>query len=361
MTPPSSAAPPTDPFDPAASARLRPGRPPPNGRKHLRIASILAALLGLTVLAWLLTRIDVREIGKLLERAGFGLLWLVPFHAVPMLFEAQSWRILLAHRTRAREIALLPLLWIVSVREAVNRLLPVAFVGGEIVGVRLAMLRGIHGAVATASIIIETLLTFLTQCMMTVLGVALMVGWMGQAQFASRILLGVLILVPVPVVVALLLRYGSIFKRLEAVFERMFHGREDDAALFDGARVDAEISAQQAQPARLLLTMSLQLSGYLVGAFENWVALRLLGHPCSWILAIVVEATFQGIRHFMFFVPAGIGVQEAGVSLFGTLFGLDGETSVALSVAKRMREILYGVPALLSWQWAESRRLNRAA
>lgn len=32
-----------------------------------------------------------------------------------------------------------------------------------------------------------------------------------------------------------------------------------------------------------------------------------------------------------------------------------GDAALALSLTKRMREILFGVPALIAWQWLEAR------
>ena len=58
----------------------------------------------------------------------------------------------------------------------------------------------------------------------------------------------------------------------------------------------------------------------------------------------------QAIRHFIFVVPAGVGVQEAGLVGFGYLLGVGNDASIALSLAKRMREVLFGVPALVYWQ-----------
>jgi hypothetical protein len=77
----------------------------------------------------------VDEVLRRLEKAGASLLWLVPFHALPLLLDAQGWRALLG----ARAPLPLPLLWwIATVREGVSRLLPVASIGGELVGIRLA-------------------------------------------------------------------------------------------------------------------------------------------------------------------------------------------------------------------------------
>jgi hypothetical protein len=42
-----------------------------------------------------------------------------------------------------------------------------------------------------------------------------------------------------------------------------------------------------------------------------------------------------------------VGVQEGGFVLVCGLFGVPAEAAVALSVLKRVRELLVGVPALL--------------
>jgi hypothetical protein len=52
-------------------------------------------------------------------------------------------------------------------------------------------------------------------------------------------------------------------------------------------------------------------------------------------------------------------VQEAGLVLFGQTLGISGEMALAVSMAKRLREVLCGLPALVSWQWAEVRRQHR--
>ena len=103
-------------------------------------------------------------------------------------------------------------------------------------------------------------------------------------------------------------------------------------------------------------TGTLQFAALLSGAFEIWFALRLFGHPVGVETAIVLESMTQALRHLAFVVPAGIGVQEAGLVVFGHVLGIGGELALAVSMAKRMRELLWGLPSLLSWQWCEGRR-----
>jgi uncharacterized membrane protein YbhN (UPF0104 family) len=94
----------------------------------------------------------------------------------------------------------------------------------------------------------------------------------------------------------------------------------------------------------------------VAGSLETWLALRWLGHPVPFGAAIALESLTMTVRNFAFLVPAGLGVQEASLIGFGALLGVNGELALALSLAKRMREILFGVPALLSWYWVEGRR-----
>ena len=108
----------------------------------------------------------------------------------------------------------------------------------------------------------------------------------------------------------------------------------------------------------MLASSILQFAALISGTFEIWFALRLFDHPVGWGTALVLESMTQAVRHLAFVVPAGIGVQEAGLVLFGHALGISSELALAVSMAKRMREVLCGLPALASWQWLEGRRLQ---
>ena len=49
-------------------------------------------------------------------------------------------------------------------------------------------------------------------------------------------------------------------------------------------------------------------------------------------------------------MPGALGVQEAGYALLMPLFGLPAEMGLAVSLLKRARDIVIGVPVLLAWQ-----------
>ncbi|WP_428381804.1 lysylphosphatidylglycerol synthase domain-containing protein [Nevskia ramosa] len=316
----------------------------------------LFGLLGLGLLIGLVAQGGTTEILALLATAGWGLLWLIPFHVLPIALDAEGWRVLLRHRD-VNGTAHLPFLWwIASVREAVGRLLPVGGVGGEIVGIRLTLWRVPDGAAVTASVVIETLLTIVNVYLFVAAGLCLVIALDGGS-LAGSLLGGLAATLPVPLLLYWLLRHGALFARIEKLVIGMLGEESKLAALFGSAsRLDAELRLIFERRRDLLISLLWQLAGMVVGAFEVWLALRLLGHEISPLAAIALEALGLSIRHFAFFVPAGLGVQEAGFVLFGQLLGVPADAAIALSLAKRVRELGYGIPALLSWQWAETRR-----
>jgi hypothetical protein len=57
-------------------------------------------------------------------------------------------------------------------------------------------------------------------------------------------------------------------------------------------------------------------------------------------------------------VPVNAGVQEAGYAGLGAIFGVPPELSLAVSLVRRARDVVIGVPILLIWQYVEMRRLR---
>ena len=84
-----------------------------------------------------------------------------------------------------------------------------------------------------------------------------------------------------------------------------------------------------------------------------------LGQPLSAIDAFILESLSSGVRAAAFMVPAALGIQEGGLILFAALFGLPAEIGLAISLSKRVRELLLGLPGLFFWYWVEGHYLLR--
>lgn len=326
----------------------------------MRILAYLAAAGGVGLVVFLIIDSGYEDILQSLELIGWNLLWLPLFRIVSVTLDAQGWRILVAPRDHDGKAQLIILTWIALVREGVSRLLPIASVGGELVGIRLLILRGLNGAVSAASVIIEVLVTLISQYLFTAIGLMLLISLLQSSAFTAQLLWALGLTFPIPLLLLVLLRKTNFFQRLGHMGERVLGGRGKLAsALNGGAGLDAEIRYLTARYGQLAIATFWQFAGMVSGSFEIWFVLWLLGHPIRPDAAIALESITLAIRHLAFLIPAGLGVQEAGMIVFGQMLGLDSDTALALSLVKRMREVMLGLPALLSWQYYEARHLKR--
>jgi hypothetical protein len=78
-----------------------------------------------------------------------------------------------------------------------------------------------------------------------------------------------------------------------------------------------------------------------------------LNSPVSWRDALLLESLGQAIRGAGFAIPGSLGVQEGGYLLLAPLAGLTPNIALALSLAKRARELLLGLPGLLYLHMSE--------
>ncbi|MEM5344366.1 lysylphosphatidylglycerol synthase domain-containing protein [Paraburkholderia azotifigens] len=311
---------------------------------------------GIAVLIALALHGGMSDVLHAIGAAGFALLWLVPLHALPLLLDAQAWWLLLGRRA-----SLAYLWWVATVREAVSRLLPVASIGGEFVGVRLARWKVDETSAVGASVIVEVLVTMAVQYVFAALGLVMIVAQTGHDDLLFTIGAALLLSLPLPVVVFVLLRRGGLFHAIERWSARLPMSAHWGVERIGGAQLDAAIDTLLCEPFLLLRAFVWQFAGYLIGASEVYLALWMLGHPVSVGGAIAVEALTQAARHGAFFVPSGLGVQEAVVVLLARLFGVDEQTALSLALVKRMREVVFGCLALASWQAAEIVRNRRGA
>jgi putative membrane protein len=143
----------------------------------------------------------------------------------------------------------------------------------------------------------------------------------------------------------------GLFSKLSRLANR-FSGKRDWSSLLNRAEsIDVAIEATYDRGGAVTACFLLSLAGWLVGTGEVFLILQLLGHPVTWISALLLESLGQAIRGAAFAIPGALGVQEGGYLLLAPLAGLPPEMALALSLAKRAREILLGLPGLVYWHY----------
>jgi hypothetical protein len=78
---------------------------------------------------------------------------------------------------------------------------------------------------------------------------------------------------------------------------------------------------------------------------------------------LLLESVGQAIRGAAFAIPASLGAQEGGYLLLAPIVGLAPDVALALSLAKRARELALGLPGLVYLHWSERdwQRRHRSA
>jgi putative membrane protein len=312
----------------------------------------LALAAGAAATAALVATSDPVAVWGALSAAGWGVLAVVAVHLPSTLLATLGWRSLIADPNRPRLPRLFALRWI---KEAVNALLPVAQVGGDVVRVRLLLRDGVGLRAAAASCTVDVAAGVLCLFVYMTLGlVAFMLAPHDAvaAQVTTRAI-GVAGLIAAVFVLAPRL---GLFKLVEKLLARVADERAW-AGLGDLTGLHRTISGLYADRRRLLNTGFFHSLAWAFGMVETFVALRVLGVEVTIGQAFVIDSLGQAVRAAGFAIPGALGVQEGGYVLVCGLFGIPPQQGLALSALRRIREAALGLPGLFGWARLESRRV----
>jgi len=302
--------------------------------------------VGIAVFTALVVYHGVAELGAALAVAGWGLVVVALFHLLPLVGDAMGWRSLLAPGERPPLRVFVRARWI---GESVNGLLPVMQIGGNVVKAQLLTQAGVSGPLAGASVVADVTLVMLSQLFFTLVGVVLLVPRIGGQRLLVPVLLGAGLMALLAAGFLIAQRSGvfGIGARLAARLGRQLGG---GTLALDADALDANVAALYRRRRRLLTAAGWHAASWIVGTGEVWLALYFLGHPVDLATAVLLESLGQAARAAAFAIPGALGVQEGGFIVLGSVLGLGPETCLALSLAKRARELLLGVPGLVAWQ-----------
>lgn len=313
----------------------------------------LALALGLGAFTALLVYEGAGQVLETFSLAGWGVLLVAAFHLVPLLLDSAAISVVMQKAPPQRRVARAR--WI---GEAVNGLLPVAQMGGPMVMARLLARFGASRADAGAAVVVSTTQQMLSQAAFALIGMVALAAHAADRKLLYALLLGIGLFGANAIWFYSLQKRG-LFARLARLLNRFSSGREW-LDFSGGAEIlDSAVQSAYARRGVGITSFLLNLAGWLAGVGEVWLALHFLGHPVSLLDALMLESLGQAIRGIAFAIPGALGVQEGGYLLLGALVGLPPPAALALSLVKRARELLLGIPALIYWQMIEGRWLRR--
>jgi len=282
-----------------------------------------------------------------LALAGWGLLLVALFHLVPLVLDAAAIRVLFdgaAARAAMRDALMTR--W---AGESVNSLMPAGQLGGPVLMARHLAQRGMRMQDAVAAITVSTTLQTFAQILFALVGVALLGAHASHiSQYALRasalLASGLLAL---QVGGFYLLQRRGFFGKLMRTVSRFSATRDWSQLTSQAEAMDLAVQLTYRRNGLLAASFFLSLVGWFVGTGEVYLIAQLLDHPLGWSDALLLESLGQAVRGAAFAIPGALGVQEGGYLLLAPLVGLPPDAGLALSLAKRARELLLGLPGLL--------------
>jgi len=130
------------------------------------------------------------------------------------------------------------------------------------------------------------------------------------------------------------------------------------STIFKLFRLDYSLYRLSFEKNKIAKALFFRLLGWIAGAIEIYVFLLIIGVETSLIDVILIESVTSVIKSLAFFIPAGLGVQEFAFVFIGELVGLSGIISFSIAMGRRLREILVGIPALLTWYLIFRRKIK---
>jgi len=318
--------------------------------KHLKFAAALA--LGIAVLALVLAHFDLTLVRQALTRAGISGLAIVvaaglaaelvlAIGIIPLLPRPMPLRVVFAAR---------------QLRDSSSDVLPITQIGGVAFAARAFVLAGLDAFSASASVIADLTTETFAQGLYVLAGVAASLSLLHRnallSPWTGAMLAGALFLSIGSLLFAVLQLNGS--RWAEKIGGRLFSSTAASAHNFSAA-----VHAIYRARGRVALSILLQFAGWIASGLWLWVVLAVMDLRPDFWSAIAIQALVEGLRSATVFIPAAIGVQEAGYAAVAPVFGLPPEIGLAVSLLRRARDILVAVPVLLVWQLLEARRAAR--
>lgn len=291
----------------------------------------------------------MREIADTLLAISWGLVPVTLFHLAPMFLSTLSWREMLARDRRPR---LSVLVWARWIRESINSLLPVGQVGGDLVCIRLIYLRGVPGAPATASMIVDLTVGAFTQLAFVAIGLVLLLFHSTEPDVLAivwAVLAGLGIFL-VAIVAFFLLQRRGIFGLTARIAGGLAKMGVATRMAGEASEVDVAVRTVYADTGAFWRAMAWRLAGWAAGTGEIWLLMYFLGAPVTLAEAFILESLSSGVRAAAFLIPGALGILEGSFIVFAGLFGIPAGAALTLALGKRVRELALGIPGLIAWQ-----------
>ena len=310
----------------------------------MKIKFLIFLILGIFIFHWVYKFFAGPESIQLILNAKYKIFYLIIAHIPTLYFDSLAWIILMKNKLSTKTAFIIT--WI---SQTSGKFIPSGNITGEFVRFYLARRNGQKFSEASSTVLMDL---FIATFSLFLIGLSALIFIvfsiksnliLNQFQYLilafSLISLGTLFFL-------LIIRKRVISKFLVITKKFEFLSKKN---IFNLLRLDISLNKLSHRKWRLLNAVVLRLMGGVAGAFEIYVFLWVIGVDAKISDVIIIESVTAIIRSAAFFIPSAIGVQELAFVIVGELVGYSSIVSFSVAIGRRLREIMVGIPAIITW------------
>jgi phosphatidylglycerophosphate synthase len=289
-----------------------------------KIDPILFYLLGVIILFALILNMDLYSVSESLALIGNKVFLIFSIALTWLIANTICISILIKGR-----IPFLDLLYLQFVGDAYNTIIPLAGVGGEPLKLKL-MTNWVNWEIATTTIVTDRLIHAITGTLFTSLTVLCAVLFVDLSPELN------LILTLVSAVVGL---FGLILLWLT------LRGASSSISKFFLKRLQVvnEYRNEPVSVPRFFAAFSFKFLGRVLNFFELFALFSVLGYGASLVDVVSVAGMISTSGAVLFFIPQGIGANEAGISTAMSFLGYSASLGLTFGLIRRARMIFWAL------------------
>ena len=319
----------------------------------MKIKSLIGLFIGITLVGCLVAWQGLDAVWQQFMVGGWSIL-LVCFFAIPSFYlSGEAWRCLFRREHRPP----MPQTFLASsMGAAVNILLPVASIGGEVAKARILTLWSYSGKQAVSTVVVDKTVQAIVVLIWGITGTIMLAMLVNEPAIVNGAIIGAALLF-LGILGFIFIQHSGSMSFL-ARFGAKIGGMEKWGGIVDDAgEVDKSIREIYRRPVSVLAACGMRLAIRIILVGEVVLAGHLLGFPIGFGEALMLKGLVIALRGLSFAIPAGLGIQEGGYVAIGALIGLPPDIMIATSLITRVREILPSIPFLVLWQHTEGKAL----
>jgi len=328
-----------------------------------RLLAVISALIGVALFIYVIKKTGLSEIASNLRAVGAGFLLVLAVSSTRYLSRSLAW--LRCMNPEERRVGFWALWRARLAGEAVGDLTfgPVVAEPMRLIalGDRLSLSSGI------SSLAVENIAYSVSSCLMVMAGAVALLAGFGlneSMRTAALIALAVVVALVAAPVAAISRRWkigSGMLSALTGLVARDETRRGRIEAKIDRLREleDYVFDFYAKRPRDFFILVLCHAAFHLAGAVEIYLTLRLMGLGVNFFAAGVFEAVNRAINMAFAFVPALVGVDEAGTGALVKAAGFDFDYGVTLALIRKIRMFFWIGIGLVFLAVARNRRRRR--